>query len=114
NITIDPEIEWFLCEQALRNLRLRMVYAFVTRARTKAYHRFVFRSIVPLFVQFSEVLRLEGVSVPKELEARIPLMEKQFQIDGKVLRELLDLKQNVQARRRETDEYWHELLFPIV
>ena len=91
-----------------------MVYAFVTRSRTKAYRRFIFRSVAPLFVQFSEVLRLAGVSVPKELEARIPLMEKQFQIDVKVLRDLLDLKQNPQAQHREIDERWHELLFPIV
>lgn len=30
-LKVDESLERFLCEQALRNLRLRLVYAFVTR-----------------------------------------------------------------------------------
>src|SRR6266850_1518933 len=66
DLTIYPALGRFLCEQALRNLRLRMVFAFVTRSRhSTAYLTFLCRSVTPLFIQFSEVLRLEGVSIPK-------------------------------------------------
>ena len=114
DLTIDPGLERFLCEQALRNLRLRMVYAFVTRSRSKAYCRFLVHSVTPLFVQISEVLRLEGVAVPKEFDARIPLMEQKFKINGQVLRDLLELKQDPKAAERCPDEQWHERLFPVV
>ena len=115
DITIDPELERFLCEQALRNLRLRMVFAFVTRTRhSSAYKTFLYRSVTPLFIQFSEVLRLEGLNIPKEFEPRIPLIEKQFNIDGQVLRELLDLKQNAPASSGHSDQAWHERVFPVV
>ena len=116
DVTIDPELERFLCEQALRNLRLRLVFAFVTRARhSTAYRTFLSRSVTPLFVQFSEVLRLDGMSVPKDFEARIPLIEKQFKIDGTILRELLELKQRAGATSSgQSDQAWHERVFPIV
>ena len=113
-LAADPALERFLCEQALRNLRLRLVYAFVTRARTHGYRRFLLRTVTPLFVQFSEVLRLEGLTVPKEFEARVPLMEKQFHIDGEFLIELLAAKEDPDDAGEEDDEEWHERLFPMV
>jgi hypothetical protein len=113
-LRIDPELERFLCEQALRNLRLRLVFAFVTRHRNKTYQRFITRSVTPLFVQFSEALRLQGTTVPKEFEPRIPLLEKQFGIDGAVLRDLLALKQDSQRLAENELVAWHQRLFPVV
>ena len=113
-LKIEPRHERFLCEQALRNLQLRMTFAFITRERNKSYRRFLARSVTPLFVQFSEALRLEGVAVPKEFEARIPLFEKQFNIDGMILRELLALKARPDERRRDTDADLHERVVPVV
>src|ERR1700677_342048 len=40
-LEIDPQLERFLCEQAVRNLRLRMAYSFITRERHKSYGRFL-------------------------------------------------------------------------
>jgi predicted nucleotidyltransferase len=114
SVTIDPSLERFLCEQALRNLRLRMVYAFVTRSRNKAYGRFLLRSVTPFFVQASEVLRLEGITVPKDLEGRVPLIEKQFNIDAEVLRDLLRLKQNPKGIEKDGEERWHGRVFPVL
>ena len=113
-LDVDPAQERFLCEQALRNLHLRMTYAFVVRARRKFYKRFLLRCVTPLFVQLSEVLRLQGLDVPKEFEPRIPLLEKQFNIKGDALRELLKLKMDPDHRSGESDSFWHEQVFPIV
>jgi hypothetical protein len=113
-MAVDAGLEKFLCEQAFRNLRLRLVYSFVTRAQHKAYDRFVVRHVTPLFVQCSEVLRLSGVNVPVAFEARIPVLETEFQLDGQVLRELLELRKQP-VRFSEADAVtWHERLFPLV
>jgi predicted nucleotidyltransferase len=88
----DPQLEKFLCEQAVRNLRLRLVYSFVTRQRHKAYDAFVIRSITPLFVQFSEALRLDGVSLSNDFEGRVPILAREFKIEETVLNHLLGLK----------------------
>ena len=111
---VDAPLERFLCEQALRNFRLRLVHAFVTRARHKAYDRFLVRHVTPLFVQCSEALRLNGVAVPKDFAARVAVMEKEFATDGAVLRDLLALK--AKPRRLNDDEAvaWHNRLFPFV
>lgn len=114
NVRIDPQLERFLCEQAMRNLRLRLVYAFVTRAQNKGYDRFLVRNVTSLFVQCSEALRLNGLTVPKDYPDRIALMEKEFAADGAMLRDLLALK--AKPRRLSDDEAvaWHHRIFPFV
>jgi hypothetical protein len=114
DLTIDTALEKFLCEQAVRNLRLRLVYSFVTRQQHKAYDKFVIRNITTMFVQFSEVLRLNGISVPQAVDVRVPLLEKEFKIDGQVLRDLLALKKNPQRFSESEALYWHARLFPVV
>ena len=111
---VDAQMERFLCEQAARNLRLRLVYSFITRSRHKSYDRFVVRHATAMFVQFSEALRLQGIAIPTEFDARVPVWEREFKIDGQVLRDLLALKR---APRRFTEAeavQWHERLFPLV
>lgn len=113
-LKIDPTLEKFLCEQAIRNLRLRLVYSFITRQQHKAYDKFVIQNITTLFVQFSEVLRLNGATIPPATDARIPLLEKEFKFDGQVLRDLIALKKSPQ-RFSETDTVnWHTRLFPVI
>lgn len=111
---MDPQLEKFLCEQALRNLRLRLVFSYVTRQRHKSYDTFVIRNATAIFVRLSEALLLEGVSLPTEFEARIPILEREFKIEAAVLRELLALKS---ARRRSTEAEMTELhgkLFALI
>ena len=113
-IKIDAKLERFLCEQALRNLRLRMVFSFVTRHKNKDYNRFLVRNVTPLLAQFSEALRLQGVELPGEYAKQIPLMEKEFKLKGVVLRDLLELKKSTQALSDAELVAWHERLFPEV
>lgn len=113
-LTVDPKLERFLCEQAVRNLRLRLVYAFVTRRRQRSYDRFVVRNATAMFVQLSEALRLNSVAVPIDFEARIPVFEREFQLDCAVLYDLLALKR-APHRFSEADAVdWHRRLFPVV
>lgn len=114
DIVIEPQMERFLCEQAVRNLRLRLVYSFVTRTRHKSYDKFVTANTTALFVHFSEALRLEGVSLPNGFAERIPVMARDYKIDGQLLHELLALK--AAPRRLSEDETveLHERLNPAM
>jgi len=114
DLVTDLAQERFLCEQAIRNLQLRMTYAFVIRQRGKSYRRFLIRAVTPLFVQFSEVLRLDGVNVPKDFGARIPIFENHFNLKGDVLREMLTLKSEGERHPNAPDEDWHRKLYPVV
>ena len=114
DVQVEPGLEKFLCEQALRNLRLRLVYTFVTRQQSKVYDKFLARCVTPLFTQMSEAVRLNGVVVPKEFETRIGLFEKEFQIDGAALRDLLAFKKAPQKLSDEENIAWHQRIFPVV
>jgi hypothetical protein len=113
-ITIDPALEKFLCEQAIRNLRLRLIYSYVTRHQHKAYDKFVTRNITGMFVQFSEALRLNGTVIPTAFDARIPSMEKEFKVDGQTLRDVLALKKSPRKFSETDTVNWHARLFPLI
>lgn len=113
-VKVDPQLERFLCEQALRNLRLRLVYAYVTHERNRGYGLFLARSVTPLFLRLSEMLRLTKGEVPREFEARIPLLEKTFNLDGAVLRDLLDFKRKPRKLSEAETVNWHQRVFPVL
>lgn len=114
DLKIDPELERFLCEQALRNLRLRLVHSFVTRHQHKAYDRFLVNSVTTIFVQFSEALRLNGAAIPADFAARIPVLEREYKLDGRVLSDLLALKESPHHLSETEMVAWHERVFPAV
>ena len=113
-VKFDPALERFLCEQSMRNLRLRLIYAFVTRSQQKPYERFLVTHVTALFVQLSQVVRLHGTTLPKDFEDRIAVFEAQFKIDGSVLRELLVLKRKPRAFSETEAVTWHDRVFPLV
>lgn len=113
-IRVDAQLERFLCEQALRNLRLRLAYTFIVRARNRAYGNFLARSVTPLFLRLSEILRLEGRDLPKEMSERIPLLAREIGLDEQLLRDLLAFKSNPRKLTDAEMIQWHERIFPAV
>ena len=113
-IVLDPQWEKALCEQAVRNLQLRMAYAYVTRSRHRAYGQFVQRTVTPLFLRLSEMVRLQGGVLPPRFEERIPLLEKTLGVDGDVLRDCLALKKQTEPLSTAEAARWHGRLFPVV
>jgi len=114
DLSVDAELEKFLCEQAVRNLRLRLVYSFVTREHNQAYDKFLIRNITGMFVQISEALRLSGIVLAAGFDARIPIFEGEFKIDGQVLRDLMELKRKPHRFSDEEAVNWHERVFPVI
>ena len=113
-VEIPNGLERFLCEQALRNLRLRLVFAFINRQRDEAFGRFLPRSVTPVFLRLTEVVRLSGGAVDTDFSARIPAFEKQFSVEGAVLRDLLALRQNPPRFSDGDLVHWHKNLLPLL
>ncbi len=114
DVKFDRALERFLSEQAIRNLRLRWVYAFVTRSKNKPYERFLVAHVTTLFVQFSQVIRLNGGAPSKDFEGRIGNFEAEFKLDGSVLRELLALKGKPHVLSDSEAVALHSRAFPVV
>jgi hypothetical protein len=110
-VTIPESLERFLCEQALRNLRLRTAHAFVTRSRHKHYGAFLTRNVTAMFLRFSEIVRLNGGEIPNEIPARVPVLEKELGLEAGTLRELLALKAGTQPWRETAAAEWHTKVF---
>lgn len=113
---VDPEVERFLCEQSLRNFRMRLTYAFVTRSPRKPYATHLAANAATLMVLLSQVIRLSenAPGLPTDFEARLPVIEKWFGIDGSVLRELQDFKRKPVPLDDAGVLSWHRRLHPVV
>ena len=114
DVKVEQKLERFLCEQALRNLRLRLAHAFITRSQNRGFSAFLVRWVTPFFLRLSEMLRLEGKTVPQEMKERIPMIAKEFSIDEQLLKDLLALKQNPQRLSDEEMIAWHKRFFPAI
>ncbi len=114
DITPDAAMERFLCEQSVRNLRLRLVYAFVMRGRQRAYDRFVLGQTTALFVQLSDLLRIEGTEIPIDFAPRIPIFSREFAVEAGVLADLLALKREPRRLSEAEVVALHSRLFPVV
>jgi predicted nucleotidyltransferase len=114
-LEIDPKIERFLCEQGLRNLRLRFVHArILSRKDRSIYEAFLKRHDAVVFVQLSELLRLNGFEVPAAFEDRVRLFATTFRADPAVLRELLELKRQPRRLSAEDIQRLHAGIFGLL
>lgn len=102
----------FLAEQALRNLRLRTVHAFITLgADPSRYQRWLLHAQPAVFTHLSEVLRLDGERLPDDLQARMVELEAGYGHAMPVLGELLELKMAPRALAPEEVQRIHRHLF---
>ena len=103
------------CEQVLRNLRLRVVHAFVTfGSNDKRYSSYLVDITADLFVALSEPLRLEVIEVPPDLAGRLPALEKTYAVDTTVLRDLLALKGRPRVLSSREAATFHDRLFRLL
>lgn len=115
NLQTDPAWSKFLAEQALLNLRFRTVRAFVMwRDERKRYAHYLKETAASFFVDLSEPLRIEGVAIPEDFRARLPVFSTQYDSDTQVLSDLLDWK--TEERRLSSDQIlsFHSRLFMLL
>lgn len=114
-LTVSDERLRFICEQALRNLRLRCVHNFIfLRDQPKRYTHFLFKNYAAVFTDISEVLRLEQVEFPKDFADRIPHIESFFDVNAAILTRLLELKAKPEALSKKDIMPVHSSLFQLL
>lgn len=110
-----PELERFAAEQALRNVRLRLVYNFVKRGGDpRMYTRFVLDFVPALYAACNGALELEGHAVPAAREDQAALYSSIFHVDAQVLVDLVRLKREKQPLSAAQVSLTHERLFALV
>ena len=115
SLEVDEALARFLCEQTVRNLRLRSVRAFVVLGSDRArYSKFLARLAPALFTDLAEALRRVGTEIPKSYEERIPLFEKVFGVDASVLRDLLKLRASDGTLSADDVRRVHDGLFRLL
>jgi hypothetical protein len=115
DLILDESLAKFLCEQAVRNLRLRCVRAFVVLGHERfRYSAFLAKLSSALFTDLAEGLRRVGTEVPRPYEERIPVFEKTFGADASVLRDLLALKLSARTLAAGETKQVHSRLFKLL
>ncbi len=114
DLEIPVSHERFLAEQALRNLRLKLIHSFVIKGPSKAYLRFVRSLTTSIFVDISEVLRCEVISVPVKYYDRIDAFTQKFNFDTSVLETLLLVKQQSTHLSQSDIGRLHRNLFILI
>ena len=115
NLNISEERARFVCEQSLRNLRLRVVHMYVMhRFDRKRYLNFLLGHYTTVLIELTEVLRLTGVDVPRSFEDRVIAVEKGFGVDVSILRDLLNLEIRPKRLRERDIEHFHHGLFYLL
>jgi len=110
-----PELERFAAEQALRNVRLRLVYNYIRRGGdVKTYARFVVDFIPALYAACNAALELEGHAIPKGRDEQARLYVSVFGVDTRVLAEVIEIKKSKQPLAPAQVSSIHERLFALV
>ena len=114
NISISLEQEKFLAEQALRNLRMKLVHCITKHGPSKTYLRFSISLLTSFMVDISEVLRCEELDVPVKYQDRIKAFSEKFDFDVSVLELLLSLKNDSSGIHQGQIQLLHRNLFILL
>ncbi len=113
-LNISLSHERFLAEQALRNLRLKVVHCYAKRGPSRIYLKFVLSLSTSFIVDISEVLRCETIDVPVKYSDRIEAFSKKFDFDVSILKDLLALKNKSISLDVSEIEILHRNLFILL
>jgi hypothetical protein len=114
-LVIPPAVGRFLAEQAVRNLRLRLVRAYVVFGEDRPRYSTAVADAVPgLFTHLGEAIRQSGRVVPESFASRIPLFAETFKADAGVLTDLLALKSSPRTLSADEVTSLHGRLFRLL
>lgn len=111
----EPHLLRFLCEQSLRNLRLRHTHAYITSGQQRErFTRYVTRSLAGIHTALSELLRSDGIEIPADHAERLPVLERAFGPAVSVLKDLRAFKQSGRTMSAAEVEAYHTRLFTLL
>jgi predicted nucleotidyltransferase len=111
----DVALERFVAEQALRNLRLRLVYNFLKRGGdAAAYSRFAVGFLPGIYSAINSALELEGIAIPHGRDNQAELYANEFNVDTWVLMELGELRRSKSPLSASDILSFHSRMFALV
>ena len=111
----DADLAKFLCEQAIRNLRLRSVQAYIHfRNDSDRYQAYLERSLPAVFTDLSEVLRLQDMEIPNGFAERIPMIAREYSVPDSGLSNLLDVSTHPRHLSQDEIARIHRFLFSLL
>ena len=91
--SVGEETLLFLTEQALRNLRYRSVYNYITLGEDrKRYLNYLIHVTPQVFTDIGEALRVRGIPVPNDFSGRIPVIKSTIGEQTAILSDMLLLR----------------------
>lgn len=94
DLAIDEKTLHFLTEQALRNLRLRSVHAYISWGHQRQrYIDYVSHLVPQIFTDIGTAFRVRGIELPQEFSDRIPILREHLGATTTVLGDMLLLKE---------------------
>jgi hypothetical protein len=115
DLPVSEDLARFLVEQAVRNLRLRLVHAFIVFGHDRPrYATYVIETLPAILTDLAEALRQQGTEVPDPFPARIPLFSSTFGADASILLDLLAIKAAPRALSADEVSPTHARLFRLL
>lgn len=115
DFTPDRAMLRFLCEQSIRNLRLRLKHAFITFGHDRSrYSKFVFDAFPGIRVALTQILHCEGIDVPRTTRERVPVFSKAFSVDAGILVQVMEARANGRTFSIEEVNRCHDGLFSLL
>lgn len=112
---VEDEHERFLCEQSLRNVRLRLVRGYIVFGKDRRRYIEFLRHWVPtIFVDLSEALRLADIEIPHDFRDRIGVLNANFGLEDSILENLLELKEHPRHYSSAEVVHYHARVFEML
>ena len=114
-LSLDRDTAWFLCEQAVRNLRLRSVQTYIhSRRNGRRYMRYLEHVVPPMLTYLSEIQRLKGKDIPDDYVARLPVLAEAFELPLENLQQLIELRDESRVLSVSQIEATHRILYGLL
>lgn len=105
----------FLCEQSLRNRRLRTKRAYIVSMHDPVrFTRHVTSSVPGLFSDLTEALICAGIEMPQKREDRLPIIQKALGPEAEVLTGLLALRKKPVPLEAEAVHEMHAAIYRLM
>lgn len=112
---VSQETNKFLTEQALRNLRLRAVHAYITnRKHPKRYLKYLNNIDTNIIILLSETLRISEIEIPHDFSKRLDIFTDKFNIDVSILTALHKLKEKPHHLSNTEITSYHSAIFNLI
>lgn len=114
-LNIPDELRLLLTEQEARNLRMRMVRAYIRFAHnSEGYKKFLQTLSSKVVIVLSDILSCAKIDLPEQFAERLAIFESEFEIDTSILTRLKQLKESENTLTEAEAKEIHAKLLPII